>query len=243
MNRFDGKVAVVTGGMSGIGAATVEAFAREGARVAVLDIAAEEHESESRIALRVDVRDEAAVAAAVARVADAWGRIDVLVSAAGIELVAGLAETTVEGWDRVLDVNARGCFLAAKAAAPWLRRSRGSIVNVASQLALVGARSFAAYTASKSAVLGLTRSLALELADDGVRVNAVCPGAVDTPLLRRQFAEGAGPQGTMDDLVAMHPIGRLGRPEEIAAPILFLVSDAASFMTGASVVVDGGYTA
>jgi NAD(P)-dependent dehydrogenase (short-subunit alcohol dehydrogenase family) len=122
-------------------------------------------------------------------------------------------------------------------------RTGAAIVNVASQLALVGARRFGAYTAAKAGIVGYSRSLALELAPRGIRVNVVCPGAVDTPLLQRQFAEGkSGPQGTLDDLVAMHPLGRLGRANEIAEPIVFLCTDAASFMTGSVVVVDGGYT-
>jgi NAD(P)-dependent dehydrogenase (short-subunit alcohol dehydrogenase family) len=116
------------------------------------------------------------------------------------------------------------------------------IVNVSSQLALVGAKNFAAYTASKGAVLNLTRSMALDHASDGIRVNALCPGAVDTPLLRRQFEDREGPQGTLEDLAKLHPMGRLGRPEEIGKATAFLASDDSSFMTGAALVVDGGYT-
>lgn len=123
-----------------------------------------------------------------------------------------------------------------------LRASRGCIVNTASQLAFVGAGSFTAYTASKAAVVNFTRSLALETAADGVRVNCICPGAIDTPLLRRQFEGRRGPQGTIDDLIAMHPLGRLGRPEEIASCILFLSSPLASFVTGSAMLADGGYT-
>ncbi len=120
----------------------------------------------------------------------------------------------------------------------------GAIINTASQLALVGARRFAAYTASKGAVLNLTRSMALDCAPLGIRVNALCPGAIDTPLLRRQFGgEQRGPQGTLEDLIRLHPLGRLGRPEEVAATALFLASDESSFMTGSALVVDGGYTA
>ncbi|KAE9133837.1 hypothetical protein PF010_g2648 [Phytophthora fragariae] len=125
----------------------------------------------------------------------------------------------------------------------WLKQSQGTIVNTASQLGAVGAASFTAYTAAKAAVINFSRSLALETASSGVRVNALCPGAIDTPLLRRQFADGQrGPQGTIEDLIAMHPLGRLGEAAEIAACILFLSSGAASFVTGSALFADGGYT-
>ncbi len=245
MGRFDAKVVIVTGGSSGIGRATVDALLDEGALVYSLDRDPSSREgSDSFTFIDTDVRVEEQVTAAIDSVATAHGRIDVLINAAGIELVSAVEDTTLESWDRVLDTNLRGYFLTIRAALPWLKRSQGSIVNVASQLALVGARLFSAYTSSKSAVLGLTRSVALECAASGVRVNAICPGAIDTPLLRRQFADGKrGPQGTIDDLVGMHPLGRLGEPREIARPILFLASAEASFMTGSIVVVDGGYTA
>jgi NAD(P)-dependent dehydrogenase (short-subunit alcohol dehydrogenase family) len=146
-------------------------------------------------------------------------------------------------WDRVFDTNVRGVFLMSRAAIPALAASGdGAIVNVASQLALSAVPGFSAYCASKAAVLHLTRCMALELLPSGVRVNAVCPGGIDTPLLQRAFPDGRGPQGTLDDLVAAHPIGRLGRPEEVAAAIRFLVSAEASFVVGAGLVVDGGYT-
>lgn len=133
--------------------------------------------------------------------------------------------------------------MVTKSVLPYIKQSKGSIVNTASQLAMVGSPYFVAYTASKAAVVNFSRSLALETANYGVRVNVVCPGAIDTPLLQRQFADGKkGPQGTMEDLVGMHPLGRLGQPEEISKPILFLSSEEASFMTGSVLVVDGGYT-
>jgi NAD(P)-dependent dehydrogenase (short-subunit alcohol dehydrogenase family) len=159
-------------------------------------------------------------------------------------LVANALDTTAEWWDRVMDTNLRGVFLLSRAALPsMLEQRRGVIVNVASQLAFVGARNFVAYTASKGGVINLTRSMALDHATDGIRVNALCPGAVDTPLLRRQFADREGPQGTMEDLAALHPMGRIGRPDELGRATVFLASDDSSFMTGATLVVDGGYTA
>ena len=174
--------------------------------------------------------------------AAAVGGLDIVVNAIGIEYVAAAEQTGPEDWDRVLRTNLSSYHYVVGAALPHLR-SGGAIVNVASQLALVGARRFSAYTAAKAGIIGYSRSLALELAPRGIRVNVVCPGAIDTPLLQRQFAAGSGPQGTLDDLVAMHPLGRLGRAEEIAEPIVFLCSDAASFMTGSTLLVDGGYCA
>lgn len=251
--RLADKVAFITGGGSGIGRASAELFAREGATIAVADRDAAAAEAVAQaigaaggraLALVGDVGRAPDVERMVQEAVAAFGRIDVLLSCAGQELVAGVLETPEEAWDRVLDTNLKGIYLVARAVLPqMLRQGGGSIVNVASQLALVGAERFAAYTASKGGVLSLTRSMALDHARQGIRVNALCPGAVDTPLLRRQFEQGAGPQGTLEDLARLHPVGRLGRPEEIAAAALFLASDEASFMTGAALVVDGGYTA
>ncbi len=248
MNRFENRVVVVAGGNSGIGRAAAEHMLSEGAHVYCLDkdqgeppVAAADATGSFQ-AVQVDARDEQAMRNAIDAAAESAGRIDVLVNAVGIELVEEAHRTSTEQWDRVLDTNLKSYFLAIKAVIPHMREG-GAIVNVASQLAMVGASRFSAYTASKAGILGMTRSLALELAPKGIRVNAVCPGAVDTPLLRRQFEDGDGPQGSMQDLVGMHPVGRLGRPEEIAAPIAFLAGEDASFMTGSEVVVDGGYTA
>lgn len=236
-------IAVVVGGGSGIGRATVDELARRGAIVHVLDRDVSGLDGAEAGRCELDARDGAAVRRAMDEIGAAHGRIDVLVNAVGVEHVAAIDELTSEDWDRVLDVNLKACFLAIQAAVPHLRRGDGSIVNVASQLALVGTGRFSAYTASKAGVIGLSRSLALELASDGIRVNVVCPGAVDTPLLRRQFVDGPGPQGSLDDLIGMHAVGRLGRPDEIAAPIVFLAGPGSSFMTGSVLTADGGYTA
>jgi NAD(P)-dependent dehydrogenase (short-subunit alcohol dehydrogenase family) len=180
----------------------------------------------------------------VSEAVEAFGRLDVLVANAGQALVATAPETTPEQWDRTIGTNLTGCFLLARAAIPHLiAAGGGSIVLTASQLAFVGAERFAAYAASKGGVLNLARALALDHARDKIRVNALCPGAVETPLLLNQFAGQDGPQGSLDDLVALHPLGRLGQPEEIAAAALFLASDEASFVTGSALVVDGGYLA
>ncbi|MFD2333136.1 SDR family NAD(P)-dependent oxidoreductase [Cohnella sp. GCM10020058] len=243
MMDLAGKKVLIAGGASGIGKAAAEAFRNAGAETAVFDIAFHKARvADGDIELPVDLSDSDAVAAAFDRLGRHWGGLDVLINNAGIELVAGLEDTTEAAWDRLMGVNLKSVFLCCKAALPMLRASHGCIVNTASQLAFVGAGSFTAYTASKAAVVNFTRSLALETAADGVRVNCICPGAVDTPLLRRQFEGKRGPQGTIDDLIAMHPLGRLGRPEEIASCILFLSSPLASFVTGSAMLADGGYT-
>jgi NAD(P)-dependent dehydrogenase (short-subunit alcohol dehydrogenase family) len=253
MLRLDGKVALVTGGGSGIGRAICERFAAEGARVAVADWrlpAAEETvmrivaEGGAAIAKAGDVASPADAERMVAETVDVFGRLEILVANAGQALVAAATETTPEQWDRTIGTNLTGCFLMTRAAIPHLiGAGGGSIVLTASQLAFVGAERFAAYAASKGGVLNLARALALDHARDKIRVNALCPGAVETPLLMNQFDGQDGPQGSLADLVALHPIGRLGQPEEIAAAALFLASDDASFVTGSALVVDGGYLA
>jgi NAD(P)-dependent dehydrogenase (short-subunit alcohol dehydrogenase family) len=251
--RLAGKTALVTGGGTGIGAATAVAFAQEGATVVVAGRRPEPLEEMvntiragggTAFATSGDVGRAADVHSIAAEAVEAAGPIDVLVNNAGQELVAGVVDTSEEWWDRVLDTNLKSIYLLGRELLPQMTERRsGSIINVASQLGFVGARNFAAYGASKGGVINLTRSMALDCADQGVRVNALCPGAIDTPLLRRQFEDREGPQGTIETLAALHPMGRLGQPEEIAPAAVFLASDDSSFMTGAALVIDGGYTA
>jgi NAD(P)-dependent dehydrogenase (short-subunit alcohol dehydrogenase family) len=249
--RHLGRVVLVTGGGTGIGAATASRFAAEGARLALAGL--DQHELDptcdqlaragaEAMGWAVDVGDEAAVARVMRSVIDRFGGLDVLVNCAGTSAVGPVESTSLESWRRVLDTNLTGTFLMNRAAIPHLRLRRGAIVNIASQLAISAVGGFAAYCASKAAVLHFSRCLALELIGDGVRVNVVCPGAVDTPLLRTAFPDGVGPQGTLDELIGAHPIGRLGTPEEIAGAVSWLASDDASFAVGAALVVDGGYT-
>jgi NAD(P)-dependent dehydrogenase (short-subunit alcohol dehydrogenase family) len=251
--RLAGKAAVVTGGGTGIGAATALAFAREGAAVVVAGrrpgplqevVGQIEAMGGAAYAVTADVGRSADVTALVAAALEATGGIDVLVNNAGQELVASVVDTTEDWWDRVLDTNLKSIYLIARELLPHMfERGNGSVINVASQLGLVGARNFAAYTASKGGVINLSRSMALDCAGKGVRVNALCPGAIDTPLLRRQFEDREGPQGTIDHLAGLHPLGRLGRPAEVAPAAVFLASDESSFVTGSALVVDGGYVA
>jgi 2-keto-3-deoxy-L-fuconate dehydrogenase len=233
---FAGKRALVTGAGSGIGAAVARRLAADGASVILADLVLEPVEALAQElggeAVQLDVRDEAQVAAAVTG-------IDVLVNVAGIGSTTSAADTTLEVWDDVFAVNARGTFLCCKHAIPgMIERGGGSIVNVASVAALVGLRNRGAYSASKGAVVSLTRALAVDHVADGIRVNAVCPGTVDSPWVRR-LVEDAGE--SLDALRARQPMGRLGRPEEIADAIAYLA--ASEFTTGSVLVIDGGLTA
>jgi NAD(P)-dependent dehydrogenase (short-subunit alcohol dehydrogenase family) len=252
-NRLKDRVVLITGGGTGIGRASAEACAAQGAQIAVAGRRPEPlAETVSVIRDRggraIAVAGDVGVAEDAARIVREtlreFGQLDVLVNCAGQELVANVLDTSEDWWDRVLDTNLKAVYLLSREALPhMIERRRGVIINVASQLAFVGARNFAAYTASKGGVINLTRAMSLDHAKDGIRVNALCPGAVDTPLLRRQFENSEGPQGTLEDLANLHPVGRLGRPEEIAHATVFLASDESSFMTGSMLVMDGGYIA
>ena len=230
---FAGTHALVTGAGSGIGAAVARRLAAEGAQVVVADLQPDAVAAElGARAVQLDVRDEAQVAAAM-------GELDVLVNVAGIGSTTNAPETSLDVWENVFAVNARGTFLCCKHAIPGMaKRGGGSIVNVASIAGLVGLRNRAAYCASKGAVIALTRALAVDHVADGIRVNAIAPGTVDSPWVRR-LVEDAGE--SLDGLRARQPMGRLGTPEEIAEAVVYLA--AAEFVTGSVLVIDGGLTA
>jgi NAD(P)-dependent dehydrogenase (short-subunit alcohol dehydrogenase family) len=238
-DRFAGKRAFVTGAGSGIGEAVARALHAEGAAVTLADITDAAAAVAAELggpsgAIRLDVRDEDQVREAVPEV-------DVLVNVAGIGSTTNAPDTSLDVWEQVFAVNARGTFLTCKHAIPGMAaRGGGSIVNVGSIAALVGLKNRAAYCASKGAVVALTRALAVDHVADGIRVNAVCPGTVDSPWVRR-LVEDVGE--SLDALKARQPMGRLGTPPEIAESILYLASDQAAFVTGSSLVIDGGLTA
>jgi NAD(P)-dependent dehydrogenase (short-subunit alcohol dehydrogenase family) len=246
-------VAIVTGGASGIGRATAERLAREGASVVVVDRADPEPVTKAIAeaggdawAIRANVATEAEIRAMVEAVAARARRIDVLINAAGIgsPRPVTIDEASLAEWEDVCAVNITGVFLCCRAVIPAMRAGGGgAIVNIASELGLVGAPRSAMYGATKGAVVQLSRALAVDHAMDGIRVNCVCPGPVDTPLLRRGIARAPDPAAKLRAEMDSTLLGRLGRPEEIASVIAFLASDEASFVTGAIVVADGGVTA
>ena len=251
MGRLEGKVAVITGAGGGMGREAALLFMSEGARVCVADVdlaAAEETASKSNggdaFAQAVEVADEGAVVAMYAAANERFGGIDILYNNAGISPAddAGILETSADAWQRVQDVNTKGVFLCCKHGIPHLlARGGGSVINVASFAAIIGAAtSQISYTASKGAVLSMSRELAVQFARQNIRVNALCPGTVDTPLLRRIW--GDDPAAAQRRLVHI-PVGRLAQPREIVNAALFLASDESSYVNGATFVVDGGVTA
>jgi NAD(P)-dependent dehydrogenase (short-subunit alcohol dehydrogenase family) len=242
--RLAGRVCVVTGALGGIGAATVAAFGREGATVVGVDL---QPDSPGELALQVDVTDEQQVSDAFQTVRERYGRIDVLFNNAGISPNddGSVIETTLEAWERVQSVNLRSVFLCCKHGIPHLLENdgplRGSVINTASFVAVMGAAtSQISYTASKGGVLALSRELGVEFARRGVRVNALCPGPVDTPLLKELFAKD--PEKAARRLVHV-PMGRFAHVDEIANGALFLASDESSFVTASTFLIDGGISA
>lgn len=246
--RFDEEVALVTGAAKGIGAGIAERFIEAGAAVVLFDIdgqgARELAQSLSTrgraLAIEGDVTREDDVERAIARTVAEFGRLDVLVNNAGIDVAGQIPEYSSAQWDRQVGVNLKGAFFFAKHAIRQMRGRGGSIVNIASVHAFISYPGNAAYDASKAGLVALTRTLALDHGHEGLRVNAICPGYIDTPMTEEWLASVPDRQETERQMLAVHPLGRIGTPRDIAEAVLFLASDAASFITGACLVVDGG---
>jgi NAD(P)-dependent dehydrogenase (short-subunit alcohol dehydrogenase family) len=246
--RFEDKVVLVSGGTRGIGLATAKLFAREGARVVVVGRdkdrtteAAREVPGRGEVG---DVSQTADCQRIVTQTLSLYARLDILVNCAGVIFRNRTVEqTSEEEWDTTFDVNVKGTFLMCKYALPALREKQGSIVNVSSYVGLVGFAGTSAYAASKAAILNLTRSMALDHAKEGIRVNAVCPGSVDTDMIHAAWQQFGDVEQAQKLWADKHPMGRIATPEEVGRAILFLASEEASFITGASLAVDGGITA
>ena len=251
--KLDGKVALVTGAGSGIGQAIALLFAREGARIIAADVSAaglqetlsklEEQNLQAETAL-LNVTEEVMVQTVIEQTLTKHGRIDILLNIAGIGSTQTTVDTDLETWERVFSVNVRGTFLMSKYALPsMIQRQHGVIINMASVAGMVGLPNRAAYCASKAAVIGLTRAMAIDHVKQGIRVNAICPGTVDSPWVGRLLAAAEDAEQARSQLVARQPMGRLGLPDEIAEAALYLASDAARFVTGTTLAIDGGLTA
>jgi NAD(P)-dependent dehydrogenase (short-subunit alcohol dehydrogenase family) len=246
------KIALVTGAGSGIGAAIAVAFAAAGARVFATDIneaaaqatvTAMPEGGRGAVAVALDVTDPARCGQSARQVLAA-GPLDILVNCAGVGHVGTILQTDGADLDRLYAVNVRGVFNVSKAFAPaMIERRSGSIINIASIGGVVGIRDRLAYCTSKFAVVGLTRSMALDHARDGVRVNCICPGRVETPFVARRLAEYPDPEQARREMTATQAVGRMGRPEEIAAAAVYLASDEAAFITGSALIIDGGWSA
>lgn len=248
--RLEGKSAFVTGGCGGIGRAICERFAREGARVMAADLAPWSDAPEDVRVVSYDVTSEDAAKDGMARIAQHWGHLDILVNAAGIEIEKTIEETTLEEWNRSFAVNVTGMFLSSKYALPLLRKSTGaSVINFGSYDGFIADPGLAAYCASKGAVHALTKAMACDHGPEGIRVNAICPGYVDTPMLQRFFeGDGSGGEGgtieTLQQAVRdVHPLRTYGTPEDVANLVTWLASDEARYASGQLWVLDGGLSA
>ena len=251
--KLENHVAVITGAASGIGRAIAELFAKEKAIVAIVDIdeanlqaVAEAIRSKGGTTLPFvgNVVEKNLAAETIASVVREFGRVDSLVSCAAVSVGKILTDTSEDEWDRVFSVNVKGTFLWCKAALSHMTHAGGgSIVTVASQLALAGGRGSASYIASKGAIVSMTRSIALDYAANGVRANVLIPGAIQTPMLEQSFARQPDPEAMRQRVTARHPLGRIGKAEEVALGALYLVSNDSSFTTGALLPIDGGWLA
>jgi NAD(P)-dependent dehydrogenase (short-subunit alcohol dehydrogenase family) len=253
MMNFQSKVVLVTGAGAGIGLETALAFGRLGARVVMVDVNKENADNGKNLFKSngfqslnfvADIQDSTQVQKTINEVTLLWGRLDILVNNAGIYIQGRVLETREEDWDQVLKINLTGAFLFTKYAVPLMVKNGGGvIINVASEAGLVGIKNQVAYNTSKAGLIGFTKSCAVDLAPLGIRVNSVCPGTTDTPLVQEAIRRSEDPKAARRDLEKVRPLNRLGKTEEIASAILYLASDEACYATGSIFSIDGGFTA
>ena len=248
--KLDRRVVIITGAAAGIGEHSARLFAKEGAHLVLVDLAEEpltklaaELEAASTVVLDIagDISDAKVCKSIVERTTANFGRLDIVFNNAGIVLGGSLVDCTEDEWQQTMDINLKSMFLLCKSSIPIMQRQgSGSIINMSSVAGPAGVNNRGAYSVSKAGVIGLTKSLAIDFVTDGIRVNCICPGTVDTPSLRQRIASSSNPEETRRSFIARQPMGRLGRPEEIAALALFLASDDSKYMTGQALFMDGG---
>jgi len=248
---LEGKVALITGAAKGIGKACAQVLSKRGAGIAVVDLdkvngppTAEGIEASGgrAVFLEADVSKLDDVQKVITRLLGLFGRLDVLINNAGYHISKNVEETSEEEWDYIINTNLKSVFLCSKYAMPHLRKTRGTIINMSSMVGLVGQRNAGAYSATKGGMIAMTKGMALDFANDGIRVNCICPGWVETPLVEDWFSQQADPAAAKEYIYGRHPLGRIATPEEVGNAALFLCSEQSSFVTGVSLPVDGGVT-
>jgi NAD(P)-dependent dehydrogenase (short-subunit alcohol dehydrogenase family) len=248
---LDGKVVLITGAAKGIGKGCAQVLGKLGARIAVVDLdevagplTAKGIEASGGCAvfLQADVSKTDDVQKMTARLLGAFGRLDALINNAGYHISKNVEDTDEQEWDYIINTNLKSVFLCSKYAIPHLRKTQGTIINMSSMVGLVGQRNAGAYSATKGGIIAMTKGMALDFARDGIRVNCICPGWVETPLVEDWFSQQADPQASKEYIYGRHPLGRIATPEEVAKAVVFLCSEESSFITGVALALDGGVT-